>query len=220
MTASQHSSFGGRLTPRPLYNIKPSCSIKSSCRVFYPVPCEVVKKHVHLTSIRLLWLFWVLPRHRAPGLHTVFVHVWVWPLLFRVVSPAGAGFDRSWPNNGIDGDVLGGFFYKGLHLCSLSVTTLFIGWKSLWCHAVSDFWTSGFRKKDSYTHFPLKCVLVQELMLGQGICKTLSELPHDLCIYIYIYIYILGLSICLHFCRTGQLFFWTCKMYMAYIVYY
>lgn len=45
MTACQHSSFGGRLTPRPLYNIKSSCSIKSSCRVFYPVPCEVVIRH-------------------------------------------------------------------------------------------------------------------------------------------------------------------------------
>ncbi len=25
---------------------------------------------------------------------------------------------------------------------------------------------------------------------------------------------------CLHFCTAGQLFFWTCKMYIAYIVYY
>ncbi len=25
---------------------------------------------------------------------------------------------------------------------------------------------------------------------------------------------------CLHYCTTGQLFLWTCKMYIAYIVYY
>ncbi len=32
-------------------------------------------------------------------------------------------------------------------------------------------------------------------MLGQGTCKTLSELPHDLCIYIYIYIYIRAVNL-------------------------